>query len=113
MTAQAIGGIAPLSATGFESGVPLLDRIGLPAAGALAEGVAPAGFQSLLSAGLDAVNRKVADADTLVRQFALDDSVAVHRVTFALEEARLSVEFAMQVRARLVEAYRDFMTMQL
>ena len=113
MTVQAIGGLTPLAATGFESGVPLLDRLGLPAGGGLAGSGPAASFQTLLSAGLDAVNRKVADADALVRQFALDDSVAVHRVTFALEEARLSVEFAMQVRARLVEAYRDLMTMQL
>lgn len=115
MTAQAMGGIAAVAGAGFESGVPVLDRLGLPVGGGLASVGAgsAASFQSLLSAGLDAVNRKVADADALVRQFAIDDSVPVHRVTFALEEARLSVEFAMQVRARLVEAYRDLMTMQL
>jgi flagellar hook-basal body complex protein FliE len=59
------------------------------------------------------VDEKLATADSLVRQFALDDSVPVHKVTYALEEARLSVELAMQVRTRLVEGYRELMNMQL
>jgi flagellar hook-basal body complex protein FliE len=56
---------------------------------------------------------KVARADQLVKAFALNDSIPVHQVTYALEEARLSVELAMQVRARLLEGYRELMNMQL
>lgn len=56
---------------------------------------------------------KVARADELVKQFALDDSIPVHQVTFAMEEAKLAVELAMQVRSRLLEGYRDLMNMQL
>lgn len=70
-------------------------------------------FSDMLLNGIQGVDRKVADADHLVRQFAIDDTIPVHQVTIALEEARLGVELAMQVRARLVEAYRDLMTMQL
>jgi flagellar hook-basal body complex protein FliE len=70
-------------------------------------------FSSLLASGLHTLEAKIARADGLVRRFALDDSVPVHQVTYALEEARMSVELAMQVRARLVEGYRDLMNMQL
>jgi flagellar hook-basal body complex protein FliE len=70
-------------------------------------------FGTILGDGLRAMEAKVNTANDLVRQFALDDSVPLHRVTYALEEARLSVELAMQVRARLLESYRDFMNMQL
>jgi flagellar hook-basal body complex protein FliE len=70
-------------------------------------------FSSLLMHGLKDMETKVGKADELVRRFAVDDSVPVHQVTFALEEARLSIELAMQVRTRLVEAYRDLMNMQL
>ena len=49
----------------------------------------------------------------MVRRFALGDAIPVHQVTYALEEARMSVELALQVRSRLVEAYRDLMNMQL
>lgn len=72
-----------------------------------------ASFGEVLMAGLHRVDAHIASADALVRQFAVDDSVPVHQVTMALEEARLSVELAMQVRTRLVEGYRELMNMQL
>ena len=70
-------------------------------------------FGDMISAGLHQIDRKVSSADALVRSFALDDDVPLHQVTFALEEARLSVELAMQVQTRLVEGYRQLMNMQL
>lgn len=71
------------------------------------------GFASILAKGMEAVDHKLGKADALVRQFAVDDSIPVHQVTIAIEEARLSVELAMQVRMRLVEGYRELMNMQL
>jgi flagellar hook-basal body complex protein FliE len=70
-------------------------------------------FSDLMSKGAGQVEQKLAEADRLVRAFTLDESIPVHQVTIALEEARYSVELAMQVRQRLVEAYRDIMNMQL
>lgn len=70
-------------------------------------------FASVMSRGLANMEAKVAEADRMVTRFALDDSVPVHQVTIALEEARLAVEYAMQVRQRLVEGYRELMNMQL
>ncbi|KPL68260.1 hypothetical protein SZ64_09080 [Erythrobacter sp. SG61-1L] len=101
----------PIAALGLSDAAPQIMRVGLPAMPSV--DTPGASFQSVLSAGLDTVNQKVAHADELVRQFALDDSVPVHQVTIALEEARLSVELAMQVRTRLVETYRELMNMQL
>lgn len=75
--------------------------------------VAPADFPSLISGGLAAMDAKVAHADAMVSRFAIDDNIPVHQVTIALEEARLSVEFALQVRQRFVEGYKELMSMQL
>jgi len=74
---------------------------------------AGASFSQILLDGIEAVNQRVVHADAMVRAFAVDDSVPLHQVTFALEEARLSVELMMQVRARLVESYQRMMEMQL
>lgn len=71
------------------------------------------GFAGLLSQAVQGIEAKVGKAEAMVRHFALDDSIPVHQVTYALEEARLSVELALQVRARLTEGYRDLMNMQL
>ena len=71
------------------------------------------GFGQILAQTFQNMDAKVANADQLVQQFALDDSVPLHQVTIALEEARLSVEFAMQVRAKFTEGYREMMNMQI
>lgn len=70
-------------------------------------------FSSMITEGLAKMDAKVAHADKMVTQFAIDDSTPIHKVTIALEEARLSVELAMQVRQRFVEGYRELMNLQL
>lgn len=76
---------------------------------------APTGmaFGDILAAGMRGVEAKLATADDLVRLFVLDEGVPVHQVTYALAEARLSVDLAMQVRGRLLDGYRELMGMQL
>ena len=70
-------------------------------------------FAQMLVSGVEQVDQKLVDADAAVRAFVVDDSVPPHQVTFALEEARLSFELMLQVRARLVEGYQEIMRMQL
>ena len=106
-----IAGVSSLPGTAAAIPVPM-------GPAALSGGPAPTSglgsFGNLLTQGLSDVHNKVATADKLVRQFALDgSSVPIHEVTIALEEARLAVEMAMQVRTRLVDAYRELMGMQL
>lgn len=104
---EALGAIGPGTA-------PLISQLGVAALPpSQAQAQAPTGFADLLTGGLRQVEGKLATANDLVRQFAIDDQVPLHQVTFALEEARLSVELAMQVRARVLESYREFMNMQL
>lgn len=102
--------VDPVAALGpFAPGVEGLNpSFSVPAAQAPS-----AGFGDVLMSGLRAVDTKLETAEQLVRQFAVDDSIPVHQVTIALEQARLSVELAMQVRTRLVEGYRELMNMQL
>ncbi len=70
-------------------------------------------FGAMLANGLHGVEAQVNHADALVRAFAVDDSVPVHQVTIALEQAQLSVELALQVRTKLVDALHEMLTMQL
>lgn len=83
-----------------------------PAAAPAAQ-VTGQGFADLLTNGLAATEAKLATADKLVAQFAVDDSIPVHRVTYALEEARLSFELMLQVRNRLLEGTQQLLNMQL
>jgi flagellar hook-basal body complex protein FliE len=70
-------------------------------------------FGQMLVNGMEGVNKKLMDADNMVRAFAVDDSIPVHQVMFALNQARSSMDMAMQVRARLLEGYQQLMNMQL
>ncbi|MFA6125557.1 flagellar hook-basal body complex protein FliE [Sphingomonas sp.] len=102
--------ISPIVAPGAAGTDPIITRIGLPASPPMVQST---GFADVLSAGVRHVETKLAQADDLVRRFALDDSVPLHQVTYALEEARMAVELAMQVRSKLVDGYREIMNMQL
>lgn len=75
--------------------------------------VRPASFTDMLLDGVDAASIKLVEADRLVRQAVLDDSVPLHRVTYALEEARISLELMIQMRNRLVDAAQQIMNMQV
>lgn len=103
MTAIPVQAIAPIAAS----------QAFAVQGGAHAAAPAGASFSQVLLNGIDSVNQRVVNADAMVRAFALDDSIPVHQVTFALEQARLSLELMMQVRARLVEGYQRVMEMQL
>ena len=103
-------GVEAISATGSEavsSIAPLKTRPADPPP-------TPAiGFGDLFARGMKNVEDKVQTADLMVRKFALDDSVPIHQVTIALEEARIAVDLALQVRSQLIEAYREVMNTQL
>jgi flagellar hook-basal body complex protein FliE len=71
------------------------------------------GFSQWLTHGLDQVNDKILKADTAVQAFAVDDSMPVHQVTYALAQAQFSFELMMQVRTHLIEVYQEFSRMQL
>lgn len=75
--------------------------------------VGQSAFAQMLLGGVDRVNTDVMQADKMVRAFAVDDSVPVHQVTFALSQAQNSLELMLQVRNRLVEGYQQLMNMQL
>lgn len=106
-------GIEAIAATGATAGGPMIANIGLSQTPAAVQGADGNSFSSVLASGLRQVDARVETANDLVRRFAIDGSVPLHQVTYALEEARLSVELAMQVRSRLVESYRELMNMQL
>jgi flagellar hook-basal body complex protein FliE len=108
-----VTGIESISAVGSAVGDPVITRLGAAALPGAPGQAAQASFAEILSAGMRQVDSKVSSANDLVRRFAVDDTVPLHQVTYALEEARLAVELAMQVRGRLVESYREIMNMQL
>lgn len=71
-----------------------------------------ASFSDFISTGIAEANTNLLEAEQLTRAYALGEDVPVHQVTYALEQARLSLELMLQVRNRLVESYQEIMRMQ-
>ncbi len=68
------------------------------------------------SAFMDAVNQlntTVVEADMKVQEFVINPSMDVQEVMLAMEQARLMMEMAVQVRNKAVEAAQQLLRMQI
>ena len=71
------------------------------------------GFYSLLKDKLDEVNDKQIEADNKTESFIKGEGPDIHEVMLSSEEAKMSLQLAVQVRNKLVEAYQELNRMQL
>lgn len=70
-------------------------------------------FLSTLNGKLDELNTQQINSENLSEQFIKGEDVDIHKVTIAAEEAKMSLELAVQVRNKLVDAYQELNRMQL
>ncbi|CDI49808.1 flagellar hook-basal body complex protein FliE [Clostridium tetani] len=71
------------------------------------------GFSHMLKNKLDQVNEKQIKAEETTENFLQGEETDIHKVMLDSEEAKLSVELAVQVRNKLIEAYQELNRMQL
>ena len=74
---------------------------------------AQADFGTWLSDKVSTLDNNMKSADVALRDLATGQADNVHSVMIAMEEAKLSMQFAVEVRNRLVEAYHELMRMQM
>ncbi|MEC0244766.1 flagellar hook-basal body complex protein FliE [Paenibacillus chitinolyticus] len=70
-------------------------------------------FSSFLSEAMNGLNSDQRTVDGLNQQFAKGELSDVHQLMIASEKASLGLEFTVQVRNKVVEAYQEVMRMQL
>lgn len=70
-------------------------------------------FLNTLKEKLDKINDDQLAADSAAEAFIKGDDVDIHEVMLVGEEAKLSLQMAIQVRNKLVEAYQELNRMQL
>jgi flagellar hook-basal body complex protein FliE len=70
-------------------------------------------FGDVLKNELDKVNDTQISADKATQDLLTGESTDVHQVLIATEEARLSLELAVQIRNKLVDAYQEISRMQI
>lgn len=64
-------------------------------------------------AGLDSVNRSGLEAERLQEDLAMGGSTSVHDAMIAAEKAELSMQMAIQVRNRIINAYTELTQMAM
>lgn len=70
-------------------------------------------FKDIINNEIQKVNDQQIKADELTKGFISGQVEDLHSVLIATEEARLSLELAIQVRNKAVEAFREINNMQL
>ena len=84
----------------------------LPAAAEAAAG-SPADFARAFGDGLRAVDAEVARADRLAADVVSGQVVDFHEAAAVLKQSELSLKFALEVRNKFVDAYREIMRMSV
>lgn len=69
-------------------------------------------FDGLFNAAVQQFNQSQLHADQAVQSLVMGEDVALHDVMIQTTEAQLSLELAVQVRNKCLEAYNDLKNMQ-
>lgn len=103
------------TSNGIDSVLAQMRATAAQAAPRQAAGQAPsgAGFADALQEALRDVSAQQARGDDLKRRLDTDPNVALQDVVVELSKASLSFQMMVQVRERLVAAYREVMNMQI
>ena len=75
------------------------------------QGTSPAGFGDALRAALNQVNDSQAQASTISESYERGETTDIAAVMLARQQAQIGFEATLQVRNRLLTAYKDIMSM--
>lgn len=70
-------------------------------------------FSERITGGLQELNGQLLSTQVDLQRLAVGDVSNLHEVMVRLEESRIALQLALQVRNRVLEAYQDVMRMQI
>lgn len=70
-------------------------------------------FRDSLLQAIRQVNEFQLQADEMAQALAAGQAAEMHQVMLAAEKANLSLQFTLQVRNKIIEAYQEIMRMQV
>lgn len=76
-------------------------------------GGAGGGFDNVIKKAINDVNELQTDADKVTNKLASGDSVEIHQAMIAMQKASTALQFTIQVRNKVIEAYQEIMRMQV
>lgn len=91
----------------------VMSRVVAVEGGTSTTGVNSMSFGQFLGQGVANLDASVAKAEGVMVALSLGENVPAHEVMIAMERARFSMQFAVELRNRLVDAYSEVMRMQV
>ena len=76
-------------------------------------GSAAPGFANWVEQEMSSLNTQLVSAEQGIQKLATGTAENLHEVMLQLEQARMAMQVAAQVRSRVLEAYQDVMRMQV
>ncbi|MCL6518668.1 MAG: flagellar hook-basal body complex protein FliE [Armatimonadetes bacterium] len=70
-------------------------------------------FGQSIRDAISEVNRLQTEADQLAKKLAVGDAVEIHQAMIAMQKASTALQFTVQVRNKIIEAYQEIMRMQV
>lgn len=70
-------------------------------------------FGDTIKDAISKVNDKQSTADDLASKLAAGEPVEIHQAMIAMQQASTALQFAVQVRNKVLEAYQEIMKMQV
>lgn len=70
-------------------------------------------FGDMLKQNIQDTNSMLNKADDYIYDFTVNKSRDIHEVMIAVEEASMALNYTMQVRNKIVEAYQELLRMQV
>ncbi len=71
------------------------------------------GFACYLNNAISKTNEIIIQADNISNQFAAGKTDDIHKVLIAVEKADIALQFTLQVRNKIIDAYNEIMRMQI
>ncbi|MGI6669482.1 MAG: flagellar hook-basal body complex protein FliE [Acetivibrionales bacterium] len=70
-------------------------------------------FADYFRLALDSANSLMLEADKIADDFAAGRTDNIHQVMLAAEKANIALQFTMQIRNKILDAYSEIMRMQI
>lgn len=70
-------------------------------------------FKDMFDDALGQVNKLQLDSDNSIANFAAGNITDIHDVMIAVEKASISMQYTLQIRNKMLEAYQEIMRMQV
>ncbi len=100
--------ILPVAVPILEKGTPVA-----PSAPAGTDAGKSESFSDIFGKAMQNLNDIQLNADETVKKFLTGEVTDLHTVVIALEKAKLSMQLAVEVRNKLIEAYQEISRMQV